>query len=209
MESLMARALIIAIIAAACSSHSAVSQVNPRTQADGIKGAPVVANRYLRPDDFKNVPAQVRSRLNQQHCLIPQDVETAAPHNLVAGEFAQRGQGDWAAYCSVQGKSKVLVIWGGPAHCPGEPFGLNDPVDDDSLRHNADPEQWGRTPPHGSFWKLSVIRRAQVLARQQTGIVEGDLFKSASHDTLQRTSIAGANGVYCQNGKWLGLWYAD
>src|SRR6266446_3623884 len=98
MKSLMARAFLVAIIAAACSSQSAVSQVNPRNKTEGRKGAPVIsgtANRYLRPDDFKSVPAQVRARLNQQHCLIPQDVETAAPHNLLKGEFAHRGQRDW------------------------------------------------------------------------------------------------------------------
>jgi len=208
MKSLTARAFSIVLIAVAGSSLSAVFPVNPRNQADEIKDAAVAANRYLRPDDFKNVPAQVRSRLNQQLCLIPQDVETAGPHNLVAGEFAQRGQRDWAAYCSVRGKSKVIVIWGGPSHCEGGPFG-DDRVDDDSLHQDADPEQWGRTPPHGSFAKLSVVRRAEVPARQQAGIAEGHLLKSASHDALQTTSIVGTSGVYCQDGKWLELWYAD
>ena len=31
-------------------------------------------NRYLRPDDFPNVPAPVRTELKQRGCLIPQDV---------------------------------------------------------------------------------------------------------------------------------------
>ena len=39
--------------------------------------------RYLRPDAFKAVPARVRSKLNEGQCLIPQDAENAAPHNIV------------------------------------------------------------------------------------------------------------------------------
>jgi hypothetical protein len=166
-------------------------------------------NRYLRPDEFRNVPAHMRSQLNQQHCLIPQDVETGGQHNLVTGEFARRGQQDWAAYCSVGGNSKVVVIWGGPVHCNGEPFGFDRPVDDDSIYRDADPVQVGRMPPHGSFWRLAVIPRDQVVARQRTGIAESKLLKSALHDALQRTSIAGTNGAYCENGKWRGVWYAD
>jgi hypothetical protein len=167
------------------------------------------ANRYLRPDDFKAVPPQVRLTLNQRHCLIPQDVETVAPHNLVMGEFAKQGQQDWAAYCSVNGRSKVVVIWGGPSHCSGDPFGLDNPVDDDDIYSDADPEQWGRMPPRGSFWKLSVVPRAKVAARQKVGIAIGPLLKTALRDALQRTSIAGANAAYCSNGKWRELWYAD
>jgi len=185
-------------------------QERPQTsRTSGAGNAPVTRNRYLRPDDFKNVPPEVRYRLKELHCLIPQDVETALPHNLISGDFAAPGQRDWAAYCSVHGKSKVVVIWGGPAHCNGEPFGLDKPVDDDSIHHDTDPEQWGRVPPHGSFWVLSSVPSAQVVAQKKARIAEGEPLKSASHSALKRNFIGGENGVYCQNGKWQGLWYAD
>lgn len=166
-------------------------------------------NRYLRPDDFPNVPAAVREQLSRSNCLIPQDVETSAPHNIVGGEFARKGQQDWVAYCSVNGASSMIVIWGGPAKCSGDPFGLPDPVRDDSIYENADPGQWGRMPPHGAFWRLSVIPKRNVIARQQKGLTLPPLLSTASHDALQRSSIAGVSGVYCTNGKWRGLWYAD
>lgn len=124
-------------------------------------------NRYLRPDDFKAAPAQVRSNLNQRHCLVPQDVETAGLQNLIQGQFAKEGQRDWAAYCSVNGKSRVVVVWGGPSRCSGEPFGLNNPVADDQLYRDADAQQLGRRPPAGSFWILSVVPRAEVVAWQK------------------------------------------
>jgi hypothetical protein len=166
-------------------------------------------NRYLRAEDFPDIPADVRTQLVQAHCLIPQDVETKGAHNLVSGDFARKGQRDWAAYCSVNGQSRLIVIWGGPAKCSGDPLGLPAPVGDDSIYENADPGQWGRMPPHGAFWILSVVPQREVIARQRRGIALLPLLSSASHDALQRSSIAGVTGMYCTNGKWREVWYAD
>jgi hypothetical protein len=116
----------------------------------GSTCVPQTGNRYLRPNEFPNVPQLVRRRLASLHCLIPQDVETPAPHNIVKGEFARKGQQDWAAYCSRNAKSKVVIIWGGSATCSGEWFGLQS-FPDDSIYQNADPQQWGRMPPPGIF----------------------------------------------------------
>jgi len=63
--------------------------------------------------------------------------------------------------------------------------------------------------PHGIFWKLSVVPQREVAARQRTGIAERPLLESASHDALERSSIAGANAVYCTNAEWRKLWYVD
>jgi hypothetical protein len=170
-------------------------------------------NHYLRPDDFKDAPAWVRSKLNQRRCLIPQDMETTAPHNIGTGEFARRGQRDWAAYCSVDGKSMVMVLSGGPSQCSGDPFGLG-PVDDDTVSRDleqgdANPEAMGKKPPHGSFWTLSVIRQTELLARLKTMNADGELRNSASHEALERDCAAGTNVVDCHNGRWRQLWYAD
>jgi hypothetical protein len=168
-----------------------------------------MGNHYYRPDDFPFLSADVRKELNAKRCLIPQDVEKETMTNVVNGEFAHHGQKDWAVYCSVDGKSKVLIIWGGPSQCTGEPFGNEQPIADDLVYKYADAQQLGRVPPRGSFWNLSVVPRKQVVARQRIGIQEGKLLKSADHDALQRISIGGTNGVYCVNGKWRELWYAD
>lgn len=177
-----------------------------------MHSTPIVSktgNHYLRPDDFPNVPAPVRTELNQRHCLIPQDVETKNPHNIVSGEFARKGQRDWAAYCSVNGKSRIIVFWGGPAKCSGEAFNFGEPVPDDFLTTGADPEQWGRMPPPGAFSVLSVVPQSKVVARQQVGVAIEPMLKSASHDALQESNIGGGNAVYCTNGHWRGVWYAD
>jgi len=166
-------------------------------------------NHYLRPEDFPELPAAVRAQLEQAHCLITQDVETKESHNVVTGEFARKGQQDWAAYCSVNGSSRLIVIWGGSGKCSGDPFGLPDPVDDDSIYKYADPGQWGGMPPHGVFWRLSAIPQRDVVARQRKGLALPPLLTTASHDALQRSSIGGVNGAYCKNGTWRGVWYAD
>ncbi len=162
--------------------------------------------RYLRPDAFKAVPARVRSKLNEGQCLIPQDAENAAPHNIVRGEFARQGQQDWAAYCSVHGKSKVMVIWGGPSRCSGSPFDAA-PVSDNTV--SADLDDAAGDAPHGSFWTLSAIPHAELLARLKVMNPNGELLKSATQDALARSSAIGGNTVDCHNGQWRELWYAD
>jgi hypothetical protein len=165
-------------------------------------------NKYLRPTDFPATPANVQTELERQNCLIPQDIETKSPTNIVSGEFAKEGQRDWVAFCSVKGKSHLVVIWGGSAKCSGDPFGMDEPFSDDFLYEDWD-GQWGTTRHHGEFWKLSVVPRAKVVARQRAGLAEPPLLQSASHDALQSTSVAGANVVYCTNGKWREIAYAD
>ncbi len=163
--------------------------------------------RYLRPDDFKVVPARVRSKLNEERCLIPQDAEKPEPRNIVSGEFARQGQQDWAAYCSVGGKSKLVVVWGGPSQCSGDPFDVG-PVSDNTVSMDLDDSE-GNTPPHGSFWTLSAIPRTELLARLKVLNGNAALLKSAKHDALARSSIVGENAVDCTNGHWRELWYGD
>lgn len=166
--------------------------------------------RYLRPDDFKGVPARVRSTLKERRCLIPQDTGNAAPHNIVSGEFARRGQQDWAAYCSVDGHSKLLVVWGGSSQCSGDPFDVGS-VDDDTVSRalEQEPEEAGKMPPHGSFWTLSSIRHTELLARLKAMNANDELLRSISHDALERSSAPGENVVDCHDGKWRELWYLD
>ncbi|MBZ5542923.1 MAG: hypothetical protein LAO07_04495 [Acidobacteriia bacterium] len=59
-------------------------------------------------------------QLESRGCTIPQSAEFSAPHNVITGEFARKAQKDWAVLCSTQGKSTILVFWGGPAKCFAE-----------------------------------------------------------------------------------------
>ena len=177
--------------------------------AGGAHSTPIVRAtgvRYLRPDDFKVVPARVRSKLKERRCLIPQDAETVEPRNIVSGQFARQGQQDWAAYCSVDGKSKLMVVWGGSSQCSGDPFDVG-PVSDNTVSMDLDDAEGDM--PHGSFWTLSTIPHTEVLATLRVLKSNGELLKSATHDALARAAIVGGNTVDCHNGHWRELWYGD
>jgi hypothetical protein len=71
------------------------------------------------PSAFADLPAGFRSELEALGCMIPQAVGTR-PNNVVRGSFGAKGQLDWAALCSRNRSSSIVVHWGGPAHCPRE-----------------------------------------------------------------------------------------
>ena len=52
-------------------------------------------------------------------CSIPQvpDLYEERRHNLLSGQFGTPEQEDWAAICYKDGKSAVVVLWGGPVNC--------------------------------------------------------------------------------------------
>jgi hypothetical protein len=71
------------------------------------------------PSAFADLPAGFRGELEALGCMIPQAVGTR-PNNVVRGSFGAKGQLDWAALCSRNRSSSIVVHWGGPAHCPRE-----------------------------------------------------------------------------------------
>ena len=71
------------------------------------------------PSAFADLPAAFRSELDTLGCMIPQAVGTR-PNNVVRGSFGAKGQLDWAALCSRNRASSIVLHWGGPAHCPRE-----------------------------------------------------------------------------------------
>ncbi|MCW5977817.1 MAG: hypothetical protein KIT09_07050 [Bryobacteraceae bacterium] len=84
--------------------------------------------RRLMPRAFPNLPPAVTHDLDRRACLIPQTAYDQHPHNVVSGEFARRGQTDWAVLCSVNGASTILVFWRGETRdvaqiAPGEDLG--------------------------------------------------------------------------------------
>lgn len=75
----------------------------------------------LSPYDFAEVPIEVREMLVEMGCTIPQipdDWPGEKPMNVISGEFAVKGQDDWAALCSRDGGSAIIVLWGGDVNCP-------------------------------------------------------------------------------------------
>ncbi len=73
----------------------------------------------LAPAAFPGLPSRVEAALRERGCTIPQyrfEGDTAA-NNVIQGEFARAGQLDFAALCSRDGRTSLVVVWGGPARC--------------------------------------------------------------------------------------------
>ena len=67
--------------------------------------------RYLSPAELLAAPPGVVRALEDRACRIPQEWSDSLPHNVIRGEFARRGQEDWAILCSRAGVSQILVFW--------------------------------------------------------------------------------------------------
>lgn len=73
----------------------------------------------LQPSEFPELPNNLLMELERRGCTIPQPY-TNRKANVIRGEFAKRGQTDWAALCSAQGFTSLLVFWNGSATDPTE-----------------------------------------------------------------------------------------
>lgn len=80
--------------------------------------------RRLKPSDFPELPTKIVRELERRGCTIPQvtlegvEMKESRPQNVVSGEFARKGQKDWAALCSRRGQTAIYIFWGRPTKCP-------------------------------------------------------------------------------------------
>jgi TonB family protein len=78
------------------------------------------AARKLPPSSFPDLPTAFRAELEGRGCTIPQGPWTPEPNNVIRGEFARKGQTDWAALCAQGDQIAIVVFWGEPTACPSE-----------------------------------------------------------------------------------------
>lgn len=64
----------------------------------------------LKPSDFRTLPVAVADYLNEKKCAVPQNMLVKEPHNVLEGEFFERGRKDWAVLCSREGVSTIMVF---------------------------------------------------------------------------------------------------
>jgi len=72
----------------------------------------------LSPAAIPGLPANLVKELERRGCTIPQEAPTKKSSNVIKGAFAKPGQTDWAALCSVNGVSTILVFWKGSEKNP-------------------------------------------------------------------------------------------
>ena len=69
----------------------------------------------LDPAAFTEVPPTVRAGLQRLGCTIPQSFTAKRPENVIRGSFTERGAAQWAALCSVNGTSDIVIFRAGAA----------------------------------------------------------------------------------------------
>lgn len=145
---------------------------------------------YLAPGAFEDIPPRVRAQLEVRGCRIPQAWGNAAPHNVVSGRFASPDQIDWAALCSVDGASRVVILWGGPASCPNV--------------FSASPDA-GFTSPEGTgFFSrgITAVPASRVQDPRYWSQPE-DGSPPSGHDALSDAYYeVEATAYYCHGGRW-------
>lgn len=110
-------ALVFAVTA--CGQDEPPRDAAPSTPDISEEAPPAPQIDYLPVAAFPAIPVNVRERLESEGCRIPQVPDFDEPHNVIQGRFASPDQEDWAALCSRDGTSEILVIWGGPVRCEG------------------------------------------------------------------------------------------
>ena len=145
--------------------------------------------RLLPVSSFPELPREVAARLEQMHCMIPQTFEAQQPENVIQGAFHAAGSREWAALCSVDGKTTLYVFFAGQYDAP------------EALRSQADTVWLGAEPGssvYGSAWGISVRHAGELRGSRSlhfTGNVE--------HDGIEDAHVEHSATVhYWQAGEW-------
>ncbi len=162
--------------------------------------------RRLPPTAFaKILPAGVIKQLEARGCSVPQSWVPPSlplgPNNAIRGEFAKKGQIDYAVLCSKNAVSSILVFWGGPTECPPEVASSPDKI-------------WLQVVgiPGIAYSRLiAVWSKDNIRARNQTSTPGySQVPQAIDHDGINDAFVGKASIVrYCYRSKWLGLRGSD
>ena len=154
---------------------------------------------YASPMEFEHVPVEIKDRLTQLECTIPQPglgFNLDQLHNLVSGEFGQVGQTDWAAVCSRKGRSEILVLWGGREHC--QSIVVAERLD------SVYTQMWG---PNGMGYSRLISSFSP--SQERLFKIDDDL-PERTHEAIQDYFMDKAGtSFYCHEGKWVEFGTSD
>jgi len=168
----------IAVLALACATSLA--------QSDLHRGQ----------EEVEALPAEIRSVLKKQRCRIPLGI--LGHTNVIKGSFAKQGQVDWAVLCSISGKSRIQVFWGGPVRCPDRLAVRSDEI---YLQRGVDGKfEFSRG--------LGIVGEEFILRHHRA--YGGPTPHPITHDAIDDRYLGKASVVhYCYEGKWIELTGAD
>lgn len=154
--------------------------------------------KRLSPDVFIELPSKIVQELKKQNYTIPQSYRENKPHNVISGEFAKKGQIDWAVLCSRNLQSSILIFWGGSEKNISEIALSPD-------KHFLQGIGEGKI---GYSRRLSVVGEKYII--EHYNAYGGNKPPPIEHRGINDAFIGKASIVhYYYNGKWLQLTGAD
>jgi hypothetical protein len=141
-------------------------------------------------DRFSVLPPSVRDAFSQMNCQVPQ-ATLAAPANVIQGEFAVRGQRDWAALCSDGTWTELRIVWGGPEGC------------EDRLAVTPDVETLVPTAPSVYAYARRIESASEAQLRRMATRHGVALPPGPEHDAIEDTVDGAMLTWYCAGGDWL------
>jgi hypothetical protein len=151
---------------------------------------------YFNPEQLKGLPSNIVIELKKMDCLIPQGILDHT--NAIEGEFAIKGQKDWAVLCSIKGKSHIQVFWGGPKRCSSA---IAERSDEENL-YKESSRAWEYDRGLGKVGEKFIMEHYEAYG--------GPKPPPITHDAIEDIWLERASVVhYCHQGKWLELTGAD
>ena len=157
------------------------------------------ATLRLPPASFSRLPKNIVQYLQGRGCTVPQSYPSREPHNVISGEFARRGQTDWAVLCSREGESSILVFWRGSTK---------------SVSEIAKASDRGFLQTVGEGGKVAFSRAIEAVGRDyilgQHKACGGRKPPPLTHQGISDAYVEKASVVlYYHRGRWLELQGAD
>jgi len=154
--------------------------------------------RRVSPDVFLNLPPAIRTALRSRGCLVPQQTFTndagAQPHNVIKGEFFEKGRAAWAVLCSVRESSSILVFRDASDQQPDE---LAAEEDKNQLQ-GADKERIAYSREIQPVGRKYIVDRARGNGEPEPPPID--------HQGINDEFVGKASTVYYwYRGKWLTL----
>lgn len=155
------------------------------------------AIRHVPLDSFE-LPELVGFAFSAYRCDVPQPHDAVAPTNVVSGSFAAPDQTDWAALCTRGDSSYIMIVWGGPAHCPTPT----------AAAANIDFLQGMSEGKIGYARGIGEASTAYILEHARE--YRGPLPPSTNHAGIEDAFLGKSSVIhYCYAGQWLALQGAD
>jgi len=144
-----------------------------------------------KPDQFTNMPDKIVNHLIKIGCTIPQSYGSNRLHNIIWGEFAKKGQKDWAVLCSRDKTSSVLIFWGGEVTCPSEIRMSKDRI---WLTNTGERIEYARMLNPAGIDNKEILVKDR---KEEKSIV-------AEHMGIEEISLEKGSTIYfCHNGEWV------